>query len=271
MSIKQIPTGVRPTAADLTSDSYDLPSETPAERTLIVCAAPKSGSEELLRLLLAAGVGIPHEYFDATIAREMAERWELPGDPLEPKYGEFYLQMLKLQRGRNGVFAAGLRYPQYVEHLRNRLGARLFHGAVVIHLFCTDIVEQVTAWRAATHTGVWDLSGVRTSEPRPYADSAEENVALFDLDLDAVMGDDAGFRKLFAFAGIKPVFLTTDQLMAMPREITCDLARLMGVEPDVAALDAAIALNAPGPIDENERRKAYDNLSANLKRRAFRL
>ena len=271
MSIKQIPTGVRPTAADLTSDTYDLPSETPAEHTLIVCAAPESGSEELSRLLLAAGVGIPHEYFDVATAREMAERWDLPGDPLEPRYGEFYLQMLKLQRGRNGVFAAALRYPQYVEYLRNRLGARLFHGAVVIHLFCTDIVEQVTAWRAAANTGVGDASGTRTNEPRLYADNVEENIAQFDRDFDAVIGDDTGFRKLFAFAGIKPVFLTTDQLMAMPREITCDLARLMGVEPDVAALDAAIALNAPEPIDESERRKAYDDLATDLKRRAFRL
>ena len=271
MPIKQIPAGVRPTAADLTSAAYDLPSETPAERTLIICAAPKSGSGELSRLLLAAGVGIPHEYFDSSVAREMAQRWELPGDPLEPKYGEFYLQMLKLQRGRNGVFAVNLRYLQYIESLRNRCGARLFHGAAVIHLFCTDIAEQLTAWRVATHTGVWDASGARTTEPRPYADSTEENVELFDLDLDQVLGDDTGFRKLFAFAGIKPIFLTTDQLLAMPREITCDLARLMGVEPDVAALDAAIALRAPGPMDEAERRKAYDDLAADLKRRAFRL
>jgi LPS sulfotransferase NodH len=262
---------VRPTAADLASATYDLPSETPAERTLIICAAPKSGAGELSRLLLAAGVGVPHRYFDAAIARELAGRWDLPGDPLEPKYGEFYLQMLKLQRGRNGVLAVDLRYPQYLEHLRSRLGARLFHGAVVIHLFCTDIVEQLTAWRAAAHTGVWDISGERTTEPRPYADSAEENIELFDLDLDTVIGDDIGFRKLFAFAGIKPVFLTTDQLMAMPREIACDLARLMGVEPDVAALDAAIALDAPGPIGDDERRKAYDDLAADLKRRAFRL
>jgi LPS sulfotransferase NodH len=271
MPIQQIPAGVRPTAADLTGAAYDLPSQTPAERTLIICAAPKSGGEELSRLLLAAGAGIPHEYFDPAIARKIAERWELPGDPLEPKYGEFYLQLLKLQRGRNGVFAVNLRYPQYIEYLRNRLGARLFHGAVVLHLFCTDIVEQVTAWRAAAHTGVWDASGAQTSEPRPYADSREENIELFDLDLDALLGDDAGFRKLFAFAGIKPVFLTTDQLMAMPREITSDLARLIGVEPDVAALDAAIALNAPDPIEENERREAYDDIAADLKRRAFRL
>jgi LPS sulfotransferase NodH len=271
MPNQQIPAGVRPTAADIASAAYDLPSETPAERTLIICAAPKSGARELSRLLLAAGVGIPHQYFDAAVAREMAGRWDLPGDPLEPKYGEFYLQMLKLQRGQNGVFAADLRYPQYLEHLRNRLGARLFHGAVVIHLFCTDIVEQLIAWRAAAHSGVWDESGAQTSEPRPYADSTAEIVELFDLDLDAVIGDDTGFRKLFAYAGIKPVFLTTDQFMAMPREIICDLARLMDVEPDVAALDAAIALNAPNPIDESERRKAYDDLATDLKRRAFRL
>ncbi|SRR5581483_6536061 len=271
MQVKQLPPGARPSAADLTSAEYDLPSEIPAEKTVVICAGPCTGSHDLGRFLMAAGAGIAHEYFHPPVARALAERWGLPGYPLDQKLCEIYLQMLQLQRGQNGVFAVNLRYAQFLEHLMNRTGARLFHRAAVIHLFNPDIVEQMTAWRVAASTGVWDFSGEQTTLPRPYPETAEENAELFDLDVDTVTAEDTGFRKLFAMTNIAPIFLTTNQLFAAPREIVCELARQMGVEPNVTALDAMIAASAPSLPDESVRRKAYDDLSNDLKRKAFRL
>jgi LPS sulfotransferase NodH len=271
MPAKQIPKDIRPSAADLTGALYDLPSGTPAEKTVVICAGPCTGSYELGRFLMAAGAGIAHEYFHAPYARTMARRWDLAGNPLDRSFSEIYLQMLKLQRGQNGVFAVNLRYAQFLEHLMNRTGAQLFNGATVIHLFSTDIVTQLTAWRAATETGVWDFSGEQTTPPRPYPETAEDNVELFDFDADLVTGEDSGFRKLFAMTDIAPVFLTTEQLFRDPKTIVSELTRLAGVEPDIAALDAMIALSAPYSVAEDVRQKAYDNLSNDLKRKAFRL
>jgi len=271
MQVKQLPLGVRPTAADLTSAAYDLPSEIPAEKTVVICAGSCTGSHDLGRFLMAAGVGIPHEYFDISIARVLAERWGLLDNPLDPKFREIYLQMLQLQRGQNNVLALDLRYAQFLDYLMNRTGARLFNRATVIHLFSPDIVEQITAWRAATNTGVWDFSDRQTTVPRPYPETAEENVELFDFDIDIVTAEDTGFRKLFAMIDVAPVFLTTNQLFAAPREIVCELARLVGVEPNVAALDAMIAAGAPRRLDENARRKAFGDLANDLKRKAFRV
>lgn len=268
---KKLPSGTRPTAADLTSAEYDLPSETPAGKTIVICAGPCSGSYDLGRFLLAAGAGIPHEYFSAAVARPLSERWDLPGNPLDRGKSEIYLQMLQLQRGQNGVFAVDLRYSQFLQSLMNRTGARLFNGATVIHLFCPDIVAQMTAWRAATSTGVWDFSGAQTTVPRPYPETTEENAELFDFDVDQVLAEDAGFRKLFAMTDVVPILLTPNQLFASPKEIVCELARLAGVEPNTAALDAMIALSAPVPLDEAERKKAYGDLADDLKRKAFRL
>lgn len=271
MPARQIPQDIRPSAADLTGALYDMPSDAPAEKTMVICAGPRTGSYELGRFLMAAGAGIAHEYFHAPYARTMARRWDLAGNPLDRNLSEIYLQMLRLQRGQNGVFAANLRYGQFLESLMNKTGARLFNGAIVIHLFCADIASQMTSWRAATETGVWDFSGEQTTPPRPYPESAEENLELFDLDVDLVIAEDAGFRKLFAMTNIAPVFLTTEQLFRTPKEIVCELARLAGVEPDVAALEAMIAKSAPYPVSEDALQKAYDGLSSDLKRRAFRL
>jgi len=47
--------------------------------------------------------------------------------------------------------------------------------------------------------------------------------------------------------------------------------RLVGVEPNVAALDAMIAAGAPRRLDENARRKAFGDLANDLKRKAFRV
>jgi LPS sulfotransferase NodH len=267
---KKLPSRLRPAAVELTGAEYDLPSEAPAGTTVVICAGPASGSYDLGRFLLAAGVGIPHEYFSGPIARPLSERWGLPGNPLDRKMSEIYLQMLQLQRGRNGVFAVDLRYSQFLEFLTNRTGARLFNRAIVIHLFCPDIVAQMTAWRAATSTGVWD-SGMQTTVPRPYSLDTEENVELFDFDVDQVLAEDTGFRKLFAMIDVAPILLTPNQLFASPKEIVCEIARLAGVEPDTAALDAAIAACAPAPLDEAEKKKAYDDLANDLKRKAFRL
>jgi len=267
----QIPKNVRPDIVDIAGPEYDLPSENPAEKTLIICSAPRTGSYELCRYLLAAGVGIPHEYLHPQFAAAMSNRWDLPGDPLSREYIDFYLQMLRLQRGRNGVFALNLQMWQFPQSLYSLAGAKLFNGARVVHLYRPDIVSQITSWRVAMHTGVWDFSGRHTEAPRPYPATTRENVDLFESDLNFVIGEDAGFRRLFAMIGISPIFLTTPQLFAAPRDIVCELARQLEVEPDLASLDATLAASEPYSANATEQKLAYEDISIPLKKRFFAL
>jgi LPS sulfotransferase NodH len=266
-----IPEGVRPDLMDLAGAAYDMALPQPAEKTLIICSAPRSGSYELCRFLLAAGVGIPHEYFHPQFAKILGERWELPDNPLEAKYIDIYLQLLKHQRAQNGVFAVNMQHWQFTEHLMNKTGAKLFNGAKVIHLYRPDIVTQITSWRVAMNTGIWDFSARQTSDPREYPQTPEENAELFEEDIDFVVGEDAGFRKLFALLDIAPVFLTTNDLFRAPQEFVCEIARSMGVEPNIPALEQMIATSEPYRHDAALRRKAYSDLSNELKRRAFRI
>jgi hypothetical protein len=47
--------------------------------------------------------------------------------------------------------------------------------------------------------------------------------------------------------GIRPIFLTTDELFAAPRAAVETIARRLDVPIDDAGLDAAIAVSAPYP------------------------
>src|SRR5262249_53035091 len=95
----------RPDTIDLIGPEYDRASQQPAERTLIICSAPRTGSYELCRYLLAAGIGVPHEYFNLNYARRLGERWGFSKSPLEPSELSRYIKVLRRRRARGGVFA----------------------------------------------------------------------------------------------------------------------------------------------------------------------
>jgi LPS sulfotransferase NodH len=107
---------------DLIGPDYDRPSTDPAGQTLIICSAPRTGSYELCRYLLAAGIGVPHEYFNPNYAWRLAERWGFARNPLEPSELSRYVVALRMRRGQNGVFATKLQFPHFDRILRNDEG-----------------------------------------------------------------------------------------------------------------------------------------------------
>ncbi len=56
----KISLGRRPDLVEMAGPEYDLASPEPARKTLLICSAPRTGSYELCRFLIAAGIGIPH-------------------------------------------------------------------------------------------------------------------------------------------------------------------------------------------------------------------
>src|SRR5260370_32405008 len=97
--------GARPDVIDLIGPWFDRPRGEPAKKTLIICAAPRTGSYELARLLTAAGIGIPHEYFSPTYAPVVASRWGLTPSVLSESQIENYILELRCRRSAAGVLA----------------------------------------------------------------------------------------------------------------------------------------------------------------------
>ena|SRR5690348_10741149 len=246
-------TPARPDVLTLIGPDYDRPSVQPANRTLIICAAPRTGSHELDRYLLAAGIGVPHEYFNPNYASRLGERWGFANNPLTPAELKRYIQALRCRRAQNGVFATKLQFPQFDRTLRNEHGRQLFEGATVVHLFRPDAAAQFTSYRSALETGIWDFSNHQTV-PAVRRDS-KDFVALFKQALqalDSLMGQDAGFRCVFALLGIRPIFITMDELFSDPHRTVRKIADALAVSIDHDGLNRAVEVSAPYDRDYAE-------------------
>lgn len=231
----------RPDVLDLISADYDQPPGTPSPQTLIICAAPRTGSTELSRLLTAAGLGVPHEYFNPQWAPLLAARWSLGQSPLEAQHIGAYIEALRSRRARGGLFASKLQFWQFTASLRNMHGEALLRNARVIYLFRPDIVAQLASFRASLATGQWDFSNRKTSDP---IDAGFEQ-AMWAL--DTLIAEDAGFRRLFALLEIRPTFLTLDDISRRPREVIDTIARMFDLPVDHAKLTQILATSAPYP------------------------
>lgn len=255
----------RPDIVALLGPRFDQPRGEPAEKTLIICAAPRTGSYELARFLVAAGIGVPHEYFNPTCAAAIAARWQLQGDVLTERL-DFYIDELRRRRAPGSVFAVKLQYWQYEDTLANAHGRALFENAVVVHLFRADVVSQFVSWHKACESGRFDFTEKVTHPPRDPA-ALYRSEGLLPM-LDQLVTDDANFRRLFMFAGITPIFLEFETLCRDPQAVVATIAAALDVPFDKKRLAAAISDSAPYPNDRDvERRKKLTHL---LRAFAFR-
>ena len=258
----------RPDLLTLIGPEYDYSPPHPAKQTLIICSAPRTGSYELCRYLIAAGIGVPHEYFNPNYARRLGERWGLGDHPLHPSRLDQYIKLLRAQRVQQDVFGTKLQFPHFQRNLRNEYGRQLFAGATVVHLFRPDAVAQYVSYRNALKSGIWDFSGRATTPP------ITEGIDKLDVflkqalqQLNWLMRQDAAFRCVFTMLDIRPIFVTTDELFQRPRDVVHRIANAMQVTCRNDRLAAALKLSAP----YSRARKKYPmQLAEYFKRVLFR-
>ena len=232
--------GSKPDAIDLIGPSFDRPRGEPAAKTLIICAGPR---REMARLLMAAGIGVAHEYFNPNYATIVASRWGLTADVLSPEHIEEYIAELRKRRLVGGVFATNLQFHQFQACLRNEQGRTFFKGAVVIHLFRADAIRQFVSLHRAWETGRYDFSDRATRLPvdtgrlwdKEFLIKAAHGLAL----------QDAGFRRLFILSGIHPIFIESEEFFQKTRNIVEKIGEALGTSINCERLDEAIALSKP--------------------------
>lgn len=257
----------RPDSIDLAGPDFDFISSEPASRTLLICAGPRTGSFELCRYLIAAGIGVPHEYFMPFYATRLAKRWGIFSDPLAEPTIARYIDTLRRRRSQGGVFAAKFGFSHFDSCLRNQHGAALFEGAQIVHLYRPDVAAQFASARIAIHTGKWDFS-----ERQTFHVNAEKRNATFEQalsDLDKFINEDAGLRKLFVLLGIRPLFITSDELFQNPRSVVQHIADGLGTPINEAALEQSIAHGGTYKR-ESKRQQTLPEFSRQFKEVAFK-
>ncbi len=259
--------------SDVNGPEFDRPPFEGVARKLFICSSPRSGSYMLCRYLIAAGLGVPHEYFNPIVMRPIAERfglgetvrdlkWAWRGrlarlvQPVPPEVAflEAYGAELRRRRTAGGVFAAKIHYGQYERVLDNKVGHELLQGGVFVNLVRDDLLGQAISFHVSNLTGRWSVDDAVTTAP-----AREPN--YFDRDAIAacirgLADEDRGWRVFFARHGIRPLFVSYESFRLDPWRDIDAIARALGIDPAALPHDYAEPdMPAEFPSDVPDRRK----------------
>jgi LPS sulfotransferase NodH len=255
-------------AFDLMSERFDTQTPEPVTRKLIVCAAPRSGTYRLSRLLHAADLGAPLEYFNPRFMPAFCRRWGVPlGDNGQPNMDE-YMKALMQRRVHRGLFCAKLQFWQFGRTLRNETGRALFERAVVVHLMRGDVQMQSISLHAALATGRWEFTDRPMIEPQ-FPASALTDPQRVAQAIKLIVAEDAGWRSLFGFSGIVPLLITLDDLVERAEDTVGRIAERVGLSFDRQRLIEMIAVDKKYQTNAAEIAQVQNAVASALGRLAF--
>lgn len=242
---------MRYTEKQMTSELLDQPPFTGAPKKLFICSTPRSGSYMLCRYMINAGLGVPHEYFNPIIMREMAPRlglgdairglqWQrrtwrdqLPfGNPArtaEEAFLQRYLAALVPLRCQAGIFAAKVHHEHLVKVLENPTGRALLDGGVFIYLYREDLLKQAVSAQFAHLTGRWGVDDTVTTTPSQKPDFF--NIKLLDNLLIGLAEQDRAWRVFLSRNCPTRLTISYEQLCEDPYRFLSRIARHVGIDP----------------------------------------
>jgi LPS sulfotransferase NodH len=138
---------------------------------------------------------------------------------------------------------------------------------VVVHLFRADVFRQFISVLKALETGRYDSSDRATRRPESAARLLGERNLLETA--EALMAEDAGFRRLFIFLGIRPIFVEFDELNREPKSVVDRIGQTVGTPLNREGLDKALALAAPYSNDRNNDTSREERLREVMGKFAF--
>jgi LPS sulfotransferase NodH len=205
----------------------------------------------LCRYMINAGLGVPHEYFNPVIMREIAPRlglgkaiqglnWRnlslrdrLPfGKRDRSAEAEFlgkYVPTLIPRRCQRGIFAAKIHFDHYHRVLDNPVGRELLDGGLFIFIFREDLLRQAISRNFAYVTGRWGIDDTVTTTPSTQQDLM--HVRAIDRELETLADEDRGWRVFLARNGLAPMSISYEQLCKDPTGFVAAIAQRLGIDP----------------------------------------
>ena len=242
---------MRYTEMQMSGEVLDQPEFLGSPTTVVICSTPRSGSYLLCRHMINAGLGVPHEYFNPIVIRQIASRlgfaeevaamnWHARGrrDSLLLRKSERaaerdflirYSRVLMARRTQGGVFASKIHYRDFARVLDNSVGRRLLDDAVFVYLYREDMLKQAISEHFAQLTGRWGIDDTVTTQPS--ADPEFFDVAAIDRALIDLADQERGWRVFMARHGVSPLSISYEKLCEDPFAFVAAIARRVGVDP----------------------------------------
>lgn len=237
--------------AQITSELLDQLEFDGVPQKIFICSTPRSGSYMLCRYMINAGVGVPHEYFNPVIMRQIAPRLGLAREidglnwrcrslrdrlpfgnadrTAEIHFLERYITALVRKRCQRGIFAAKIHFDQFVRVLDNPVGRALLDGGLFVYLFREDLLQQAVSRNFAYVTGRWGIDDTVTTAPAGRSDLLD--VKGIDRELETLANEDRGWRVFLARNGLSPVCVSYEQLCKEPDKFVAEIATRVGIDP----------------------------------------
>jgi LPS sulfotransferase NodH len=223
-------------AADLYDATYDNTEDARPEAKIIVCSAPRTASSRLCRLMTAAGLGLPKEYFNPTRMSQLCGRWGIPDASQNPSAVATYVAALQAKRTRHGIFSVKMHYSQFNRSLKNVTGETLFADATVIRIIRFDVLGQAASHRAALITGQWGTSVKDQSTQLPI--SGIDLPPMLKQSIERIIDEEVGWMRFFAYSGIQPIVITHNEVSETPLVSIDRIAQAVGRQYEVDAVAA---------------------------------
>jgi LPS sulfotransferase NodH len=241
---------LRYTELQISSELLDQPEFADQPKKILICSTPRSGSYLLCRQMINAGLGVPHEYFNPIVMRQMAPRLGLESDirgltwrhgwknrlllrrgrgPVaEAAFLRKYLSFLLTRRCQGGIFAAKVHFRDY-RTLDNSIGDRLLQDTLFIQLYREDILKQAVSEHFGQLTGQWGIDDTVTTTPATNPNFLDPRAV--DRAVNDLADQDRSWRVFFARRGIVPMSISYERLCEEPFSFVEAIARCIGIDP----------------------------------------
>lgn len=270
----------RYTELQVSSELLDQPEFIGEPVKVFICSTPRSGSYFLCRYMINAGLGVPHEYFNPFVIRQMAPRlgfqeriqtlkWRPLGraDRLglrnkeraaECDFLRAYIEVLIRTRCQGGVFAAKIHFRDFHKVLDNPVGRGLFDKGLFIFLYRENLLGQAISERFSQLTGRWGTDDAVTTPPATNPDFFD-NEAI-DRTIKDLSEQERCWRVFLARNGVSPMSISYERLCQDPFGFVSAVADRLGVDP--AALrhgysEANSVFEDPALPSKNEIARRY--------------
>jgi len=209
---------------------FDQPPAASPETLYLICNLPRSGSWALCRMLLRLGLGLPSEYFHPVFGPAMATRLGAPVAKGEAAWS-YLSALVRVRAANSGHVGIKVNLKQLRLFFPGSSGARLLQRARLIYLFRHDILAQAVSFNFARATGHWQNTGAPTY--RPIAGAKLGDVREIDQLIDRLTEEEARWRRSFAKFGLKPLFVSYEEITADPAGTLVRAARFLDAAPEL--------------------------------------
>ncbi|MDP1932494.1 MAG: Stf0 family sulfotransferase [Gammaproteobacteria bacterium] len=242
------------------SAERDFPATVPVKSRYCILSSPRSGSTLLGRMLYETGLaGDPQEYFNPPLLE--IERQTTGNSELD--INAFMRNMERRRTSPNGVFGMKLHYSQMLGVFRERQPNKnmlqlLAQFSKLIWIRRRDRLSQAISQAVALHTQVW------SSEDSGHGKSKNINVHPFECvrALNMVAGDDFGWERLIAAAGLQVHTVWYEDLVADYEKQCRGVLRFLDLEQSVSNIPAPPLERQAGEINKQLRAELLNYLGS---------